>query len=250
MKTFLNRRPSVLANGPSHLVAIARATSESAAASDLAEMPAMLDGDASPTADMGASALPRAVPTLRAVPVVPAQVNGRPVQIAEGSAYERLALAGALTTFRSFSSFDFAVCLQYHSQELTFYVALHQDGALWRVLKAVDLDTASAAFHHLEEQATRLADGETRRAQLIAQNAQLVRQIEESETQAEQLRGDLQRHAAQEHAVANRQHQIRKEVAQLEAQRIAAQAQLNKTHRALHQLALTHNEGVPHLSGR
>ena len=68
--------------------------------------------------------------------------------------------------------------------------------------------------------------------------------------QAERLRVDLQRHSEQEQTVTGRQHQVRKEVAQLEAQRIAAQAQLNKAHRALHQLKVATSEGVPHLHAR
>jgi len=85
---------------------------------------------------------------------------------------------------------------------------------------------------------------------LAAQNEQLARMIAESEAQAERLRCDLQRNTVQEQAVSGRMHQVRKEVAQLEAQRVAAQAQLNKAHRQIHQLNLTSNEGVPHLPGR
>ncbi|WP_028228324.1 DUF2968 domain-containing protein [Paraburkholderia ferrariae] len=246
MKTFLNRRHAALSGGPSHLVAVSRETHPASA------MPASHVAEDMPHEELeaeGASS-PRAVPTLRAVPVVPSQLNGRPVQIADGAAFEALASAGELTAFRVFRSFDYTVSLFFHARTLNYYVALQQDGTLWRALKAADVDAASAAFHHLEEQATRLADGETRRAWLIAQNEQLVRQIEESETHAERLRADLQRHTEQEHRVTGRQHQVRKEVAQLEAQRIAAQAQLNKAHRAIHQLSTTSNEGVPHLPGR
>jgi hypothetical protein len=64
------------------------------------------------------------------------------------------------------------------------------------------------------------------------------------------MRGELQRHAAHEQSVMGRQHQVRKEVAQLEAQRVAAQAQLNKAYRQLHQLNVASNEVVPHLPGR
>jgi K+/H+ antiporter YhaU regulatory subunit KhtT len=117
-------------------------------------------------------------------------------------------------------------------------------------LKASDLDAASAVFRHLEEQAARLADGEARRMQLLAMNERLGQQIEESEALADRLRHDLQRHTSQEHVVTARQHQVRKEVAQLEAQRVAAQAQLNKAHRLIHQLSVATSEGVPHLPGR
>lgn len=246
MKTFLNRRNAVLLDGTSHLVAVSRETHPAAA------VPAEPLVEDTPHDDIEAdtSSTSRSVPTLRAVPVVPSQLNGRPVQVADGAAFEALAAADELVTFRVFRSFDYTVTLYFHARTLNYYVALHQDGALWRALKAAEVDAAGAAFHHLEEQATRLVDGETRRAWLIAQNEQLVRQVEESEAQAERLRADLQRHTEQEHRVTGRQHQVRKEVAQLEAQRIAAQAQLNKAHRTIHQLSVTSNEGVPHLPGR
>lgn len=242
MKSLLNRRSALLATGPSHLVQVTR------------------DADTQPPAEPPPSAAPapaaapaepaRPVTTLRPVPVVPSPVTGRPVQIADTAELEWLAEEEALQPFRVFRSFDYSVSLLFHARELAYYIALYQDGSLWRALKATDLDAAEAAFHHYEEQATRLSDGETRRAQLAAQNEQLARMIAQSEAQAERLRCDLQRSAAQEQSVTGRQHQVRKEVAQLEAQRVAAQAQLNKAHRQIHQLRVTSNEGVPHLHSR
>lgn len=246
MKTFLNRRHAVLAGGPSHLVAVAQAP-RAAAQTPHAEPAA---DEEPPDDNDNAAESSRPVPTLRAVAVVPAQVNGRPVRVADGNEFAALAATDELMTFRVFRSFDYAVSLQFHAKELTYYVALHQDGALWRALKASDLDAASAVFRHLEEQAARLADGEARRAQLLAMNERLVQQIEESEALADRLRHDLQRHTTQEHVVTARQHQVRKEVTQLEAQRVAAQAQLNKAHRVIHQLSVATSEGVPHLPGR
>jgi hypothetical protein len=261
VKSILNRRNGAFSGGPSRLVAVAHeAATRNAAASDavargLAAAATRPDSvvDIEPRADAAAGATlphdgsggPRPVSTLHAVPVMPAHLNGRPVQIADGATFEALAAANELTTFRVFRCFAFTVTLYFHPGTLGYFVALQQEGVLWRALKANDLDAAGSAFHHMQEQATRLADGETRRVQLVAQNAELARLIEESEAQAERLRVDLQRHAEQEQTVTGRQHQIHKEVAQLEAQRIAAQAQLNKAHRALHQLKVTTSEGVP-----
>jgi hypothetical protein len=251
VKSLLNRRSALLATGPSHLVQVAHDSAASSrgahdahddAATSIAAAPAPASAEAAETA--------RPVTTLRPVPVVPSQVSGRPVQMADTAEVEWLAEEEALIPFRVFRSFDYSVSLLFHARELTYYVALYQESALWRALKAADLDAAEAAFHHFEEQATRLSEGETRRAQLAAQNEQLARMIAQSEAQAERLRCDLQRNAAQEQVVTGRQHQVRKEVAQLEAQRVAAQAQLNKAHRQIHQLNLTSNEGVPHLPGR
>lgn len=242
MKSLLNRRSALLASGPSHIVQLPQAP---------------LDGGANSRGNSQASVTPapaseppepaRPVTTLRPVPVVPSPPVGRPIQMADTAELEWLAEEEALQPFRVFRSFDYSVSLLFHARELVYYVAMYQDGSLWRALKAVDLDAAEAAFHHYEEQATRLADGETRRAQLAAQNEQLARMISQSEAQAERLRCDLQRSAGQEQSVTGRQHQVRKEVAQLEAQRVTAQAQLNKAHRQIHQLNVASNEGVPHL---
>jgi hypothetical protein len=224
VKSLLNRRSAVLTTGPSHLVQMAHdsaTTSHDALNASPAAIAAAPAAASSETVENT-----RPVTTLRPVPVVPSPPTGRAIQIADTAEVEWLAEEEALTPFRVFRSFDYSVSLLFHARELAYYVALYQEGALWRALKAADLDAAEAAFHHFEEQATRLSEGETRRAQLAAQNEQLAQ------------------------AVTGRQHQVRKEVSQLEAQRVAAQAQLNKAHRQIHQLNLTSNEGVPHLHGR
>lgn len=107
-----------------------------------------------------------------------------------------------------------------------------------------------AAFRHFDEQAIRLADVELRHAQLEAQNEHVEAMVAASEAQAEQLRNDLERHAEQTQLVNNRQQEIRKEVAQLEMQRVASQARLNKALRDIHQLRATSNERIPHLFTR
>ena len=252
MKNLLNRR-SVLA-GSSHLLRIARDNVADPVSPDDKEDAALAAASIAAAASAAVPASPgepaRPVTTLRPVPVVPSQVYARGVQIAGTAELEWLAEEEALTPFRVFRSFDYSVSLLFHAKELAYYIALYQDGSLWRALKAPDLDAAEGAFHHFEDQATRLSDGETRRAQLEAQNEQLARMIASSEAQAERLRNDLQRRGAQEQTVSSRQHQVRKEVAQLEAQRVAAQAHLNKAHRQIHQLNLASNEAIPHLPGR
>lgn len=260
MKSFLNRRSAGRSAGASHLVAVEPETPPEAAPENHAARAVsggvVIDDGAPTSAEMlapnspDAAAAARPVSTLHAVPAVPAHLSNRPVQVAEGASFEALAAADELVTFRVFRSFDYVVTLLFHGPTLAYFATLHQDNTLWHALRAADLDSASAAFHHLEEQATRLAEGETRLAQLAAQNAMLTKQIEQAEAQAERLRVDLQRHAEQEHRVSARQHQVRKDVAQLEAQRIAAQAQLNKAHRTIHQLSVASNEGVPHLPSR
>ncbi|WP_336599178.1 DUF2968 domain-containing protein [Paraburkholderia bengalensis] len=190
---------------------------------------------------------PRPVTPLHAVPLTPSQANGRTVQMAEVADVERMLDGAELTSFHVFRTFDYSVKLLFYPKELKYYVALLQEDRLWRVLTTPDMNTARQLFHHMQEQAVRLADGETRRLQLQAQNEQLKRQIAESEARAERLREGLQRTAAQDQAVTSKQHQLRKDLAQLEAQRTAAQAQLNKMHRQLHQLNVASNDTIPHL---
>ena len=47
-----------------------------------------------------------------------------------------------------------------------------------------------------------------------------------------------------------RQQQMRREIALLDAQRVADQAQLNRLRRQIHQLGLTDSERIPHLPAR
>jgi hypothetical protein len=237
----------VLSGGTSHLVAVsaeplsdgASAPQAEAAPDEASHAPDDASAELQADAELAqpdestseAPPTPHPVSTLHAVPAVPSHLANRPVQLADGASFAALAAANELGTFRVFRSFDYSVTLLFHPDTLSYFVTMHQDNTLWHAFRAADLDSASAVFHHLEEQATRLVDGNTRLAQLAAQNAMLARQIEESEAHAERLRVDLQRHTEQEHRVGARQHQVRRDVAQLEAQRIAAQAQLNKTHR-------------------
>ncbi|MEM5434554.1 DUF2968 domain-containing protein [Paraburkholderia diazotrophica] len=189
----------------------------------------------------------RPVTPLHAVQLAPVQPNGRAVQLADAADVERMLDNEELTVFHIFRTFDYSVNLLFYPRELKYFVALLQDDQLWRVLTTSDMNTAKQLFHHMQEQATRLADGQTRRLQLEAQNEQLKRLIAESETQAERLRQSLQRTSAQDQTVTSRQHQLRKDIAQLEAQRTAAQAQLNKMHRQVHQLNVASNEAIPHM---
>lgn len=248
MKSILNRH-NVLA-GPSHLVHEARASASDQTSPDDDENAKLAAPTDSSSADAAQARPTRQVSTLRPVPVVSVQAGLRGVQIADTVEVEWLAEEEALMPFRVFRSFAYSVSLLFHAKELAYYVALYQDGALWRALKAADLPAAETAFHHFEEQATRLSEGEARHAQLAAQNEQLARMIARSEAHAERLRSELLRRGTHEQTVANRQHQVRKEVSQLEAQRVAAQAHLNKARRQIHQLDLTSNEAMPHLPNR
>ncbi|ACC73826.1 hypothetical protein Bphy_4717 [Paraburkholderia phymatum STM815] len=244
------RRAAVGNGAAAHLHFPPRHSAPSASQTEPARLddPPASESDASATIDeRPTSQLPRPVTPLHAVPVTPSAPNGRAVQQADANDVERMANDAELKTFHTFRTFDYSVSLLFYPKELKYYVALFEDDRMWRVLTTSDMNTAKQLFHHMQEQATRLADGETRRLQLEAQNEQLKRLITEAEAHAERLRQGLQRTTEQDQAVTGRQHQLRKDLAQLEAQRTAAQAQLNKAHRQVHQLNVANNEAIPHI---
>lgn len=186
------------------------------------------------------------VSPLRPLNAVMPHGTARSAQPAEIAAVEALSTRHALTPLRTLHTFSYSVDMLFHNAELSYYVTLSQDGKLWRALHAAELDTAEAAFRHFEDLAMRLADVELKHIQLEAQNEHIEAMAAASEAQAQQLRDDLERHAEQTQFVNNHQQQARKEVAQLEAQRVAAQARLNKAQRQMHQLRVTSNERLPH----
>jgi len=186
----------------------------------------------------------------RGVAVVSSHPGGRAVQTADVAALERLSAGQALVQFRLVRSFNYSVSLLFHGAVPEFYVALYNDETLWRAVMSPDLESAEASFRHMQEQIVRMSDGEVRRAQLKAQNERLAKTIEQSEAHVQRLRNDIDRDASQTQLVSTRQHEVRKELAQLEAQKTSAQAQLNKALRQIHNLKTTNNEGIPHLQGR
>ena len=113
MKSLLNRRSALLATGPSHLVQVAH---DNTASSD--NDPAATISNPSTPASSEPAETARPVTTLRPVPVVPSQVSGRPVQMADSAEIEWLAEEEALTPFRVFRSFDYSVSLLFHAREL------------------------------------------------------------------------------------------------------------------------------------
>jgi hypothetical protein len=265
LKTLLNMRRAPHGNGTNgangsaahlHFPASSLRRTQTAQAAHVAaqgatpfEEPVADDNDTSAgIGDIPSTPTLRPVTPLHPVPTTPTTVSGRAVQVADVADVERMIESEQLVTFHVFRTFDYSVNLLFWPKELKFYVALFQDNRLWRALTTSDLNTSKQVFHHMQDQAARLADGELKRVQLEAQNETLKRAIAESEGQAERLRRGLQRTAVQDQAVNGKQHQLRKELTQLEAQRTAMQAQLNKTHRQVHQLNVQSNEALPHIT--
>jgi hypothetical protein len=242
VKSLLSRRGSLLDNAPSFLVR------QKASGPIRFPSPTIEDAEGVPSLE----ATPIAAPITRVTPLRPTAASSQPaggqaLQAGQIAEVEWLVQHGSLATFRTFQSFAYAASLMFYPRELTYYAVLYHENAVWRVLKAGDIDAAEPAFRHFVEQAMRLADAEMRRAHLEAQNEQLARLIEESEAQVERVRADMQRGGTHDQEVAMKQQEVRKELAQLEGRRVAAQVQVNKLQRQLHQLNATVNENVPHL---
>jgi hypothetical protein len=154
----------------------------------------------------------------------------------------------ALTSFRLLQCFDYSANLFFHEDELTYYVTLHQDNELSRSLKTIDLASAESVFHIFEQQVKRLAARVTRRVHLEAESRRLARLVAQSEAEFERLRENLREESEQARSITARQRQVRKDVAQLEVQRVATQAYLGRMGREIRRLTLISNERLPRLS--
>jgi len=243
VKSLLSRRGTLLDNAPSFLVR------QKTNGPIRFSAPVTSDEDVLPNESQPARPATRVTPLRPMSASTQSATHG--LQAAQIAEVEWLIQQSALATFRAFQSFAYSASLLFYPRDLTYYAVLHHEDAVWRVLKAGDIDAAEPAFRHFVEQAIRLAEAEMRRAHLQAQNDQFLRLIADSEAQVERARVDLQRGSTQDQEVALRQQAVRKDLAQLEARRVAAQVQLNKLQRQMHQLAATSNETVPHLpSGR
>lgn len=238
MKNLWNRWGVITATPMSHVVPLG------------AELATPEDRSPSGAGEDLAAVSPQPVTPLRPVPVMPSPHGRHALQMADIAEVEALTASDAVTSFRFVRSFNYSVNLVFHRVELTYYIALYHDECLWRVLTSTELDSAEAAFRQFEEQAMRLSEIEIRRAVLEAHNERLSRMIAQSEAQAERLRNDLERNDTHSQLVTNRQHQLRREIGQIEAQRVATQAQLNRTLRQVQQLNASNNEGIPHIPTR
>lgn len=240
VKNLLSRRGSLLDNPPSFLVRQKANGPIRMTSPDIAE-------DVALNEEMSDAASVTRVTPLRPAAVPSHSTGVQSLQAGQIAEVEWLIQQGSLSTFRTFQSFSYRASLLFSARELIYYAVLYHEDAVWRVLKAGEINAAEPAFRHFVEQAMRLADNDMRRAHLEAQNDQLARLIEESEAQVERVRTDLQQGSQHDQEVALKQQEVRKELAQLEGRRVAAQAQLNKAQRALHQLNATVNDSVPHL---
>ncbi|KAA1012033.1 DUF2968 domain-containing protein [Paraburkholderia panacisoli] len=226
-------------------------------------LPVAHDDDSSPTRTepsgpedgetASLSALPstvepaRILPALSPVSVTPNR-KGRNVESGDMAAISQLIEMKALTSFRLLQCFDYSANLFFDENELTYYVTLHQDTALSRALKTIDLASAESVFLGFEQQVKRLAASVARCVQLEAENRRLARLVAQSEAEFERLRENLREESAQARSITARERQVRKDVTQLEVQRVATQAYLGRMRREIQRLTLISKQRLPRLS--
>lgn len=243
MKSLLNKKGTLLDNAPSFL--LRQKSSVPLRSNPLA--PTLHDHAPSANEPVPITLAPRVTP-LRPMSALSQRAAASALQAAQVAEVEWLLQQSLLTTFRSFQSFAYSATLLFYPRDLTYYAVLYHEDAVWRVLRASDIDTAEPAFRHFVDHAMRLAEAEMRRAHLAAQNEQLARLIADAEAQVDRARVDIERGAVRDKDVSAKQQELRRELAQLEARRVQAEVQLGKLHRQLHTLDASCNESVPHLS--
>ncbi|AJX00441.1 MULTISPECIES: DUF2968 domain-containing protein [Burkholderia] len=151
----------------------------------------------------------------------------------------------ALTEMRTAYNGSYGASLLFNIKDGTYYVALFQQKAFWRVIKTSNEARAEAVFRDFSKQAESLAASELQAARLEAQKAQTDKQIAVVQDRANRLQADLQIAREQQAAVNNRQKATRSETASLQAQRDALQAQLRQLQMQVRSLQRQADAGLP-----
>jgi Protein of unknown function (DUF2968) len=158
---------------------------------------------------------------------------------------QRLISSSTLTEFRTSYNGSFGASLLFYGKEMTYYVALFQQKSFWRVVKTQNADRANAIFNDFVRQTAQLSQIEIRRTELEAQKSYTERMIALSQHRADQLQADLTIAHSQQAQVTARQEQTRQQAKQLDAERVAAQQQLQDVRRRVAELEHENSAGLP-----
>ncbi len=153
--------------------------------------------------------------------------------------------AHSLTEMRTAYNGSYGASLLFSITDSTYYVALFQQKAFWRVIKTTNEARAEAVFRDFAKQADSLSASELQAARLEAQKTQTDKQIAVVQDRANRLQADLQIAREQQAAVNNRQKATRSETASLAAQRDALQAQLRDLQAKVRSLQRQTDAGLP-----
>lgn len=151
----------------------------------------------------------------------------------------------SLTEMRTAYNGSYGASLLFSIKDSTYYVALFQQKAFWRVIKTTNEARAEAVFRDFSKQAESLSATELQAARLEAQKSQTDKQIAVVQDRANRLQADLQIAREQQVAVNNRQKATRSEAASLQSQRDALQAQLRQLQMQVRSLQRQADAGLP-----
>ncbi len=158
---------------------------------------------------------------------------------------QRLIKSNELTEFRTSYNGSFGASMLFDSNTQTYYVALFQQKSFWRVVKTQSAARADAVFGEFVRQTVQLSQIEIRRAEIDAQKSYTEQMIALAQTRAARLQADLSVARAQKDLVAARLKASAQQAAQLEAEREAAQQQLQELRRHIAELQQQDDAGLP-----
>ncbi len=208
----------------------------------------------------GGAASPALTASAAAAPGVsaPAVVNlsapgGAPAAAASADANGRSTIdelqrqiqARELTEMRTTYNGSYGASLLLNIQEGTYFVALFQQRAFWRVIRTASEARAEAVYRDFAKQSETLAVNELQAAKLESQKAQTDRQIAAVQERASRLQADLSIAREQRAAVASRQKDKLDEAAALREQKNERQDQLRKLQQQVRSLQRQADAGLP-----
>lgn len=158
---------------------------------------------------------------------------------------QRLIKSNELTEFRTSYNGSFGASMLFDSKTQTYYVALFQQKSFWRVVKTQSAARADAVFAEFVKQTVQLSQIEIRRAEIEAQKSYTEQMIALAQARAARLQADLNVARAQKDLVAARLKASAQQAAQLEAEREAAQQQLQELRRHIAELQQQDDAGLP-----
>jgi len=158
---------------------------------------------------------------------------------------QRLIKSNELTEFRTTYNGSFGASMLFDSKTQTYYVALFQQKSFWRVVRTQSATRADAVFGEFVKQTVQLSQIEIRRAEIEAQKSYTEQMIALAQARAARLQADLNVARAQKDLVAARLKASAQQAAQLEAEREAAQQQLQELRRHIAELQQQDDAGLP-----
>lgn len=210
-----------------------------------------LDGDGGASPVLTASAVP-AASAVSAPAVVNLSAPSAPTAAsvdANGQStideLQRQIQARELTEMRTTYNGSYGASLLFNVEEGTYFIALFQQKAFWRVIKTANDARAEAVYRDFAKQSENLAVSELQAAKLESQKAQTDRQIAAAQERANRLQADLNIAREQRVAVASRQKDKLDEAVALQAQKNELQDQLRKLQKQVRSLQRQADAGLP-----